>query len=455
MLMLDITILAAGKGTRMQSSLPKVLQPIGNRPLIKHVSDTARKLGDAQLHLIVGHGAEAVKAIYADEDKINFVEQTEQLGTGHAVQQVLPYLQENSVTLILYGDVPLTQKETLQKLISVVDKNTLGLLTVSLDKPTGYGRIVRDQDNAVTAIVEQKDATPEQLAIQEVNTGIMAVNSEHLRQWLPKLSSNNAQGEFYLTDIIAMAVSEGIEVVSEQADHEWEVMGINNRLQQAELERIYQGEQAKQLMLSGVTLKDPQRFDLRGSLNCGSDVIIDVNCIIEGEVTLGSNVTIGANCILKDTVIADGVELKANSMVEDSHIGRDCVIGPFARLRPGTRLADKAKIGNFVETKKAEIGEGSKVNHLSYVGDAVLGKNVNVGAGTITCNYDGANKHQTTIEDNVFVGSNTALIAPLTLAEGVTVGAGATLSKSVQKDALVITRARRKDVPNWPRPSKK
>jgi len=460
--MLDIVILAAGKGTRMKSDLAKVLHPIGGRSMLSHVIATASGLGDYPLHIITGHGSaqviDSVKQLSKQlslSTEPHFVQQTEQLGTGHAVQQALPLLSNDSITLILYGDVPLTSLDTLKALLEKVTPESLGLLTIELDNPSGYGRIVRDSKEAVTSIVEQKDAKPEQLGIKEINTGIMAVNSSQLKKWLPALSNNNAQGEYYLTDISAMAVADGVSISTAQPMEEWEVMGINNRQQQAELERIYQSKQAEEQMLNGVTLLDPQRFDCRGSLVCGTDVVIDINCVFEGHNRLGHGVNIGPNCIIKNTTIGDNTEIKANTVLEDTEIENDCTIGPFARLRPGTTLANKAKIGNFVETKKAIIGEGSKVNHLSYVGDAVLGKEVNVGAGTITCNYDGVNKHQTTIEDNVFVGSNSALVAPVTLGEGSTVGAGSTINKNVDRETLAVTRSPQKTLKDWQRPQKK
>lgn len=450
--MLDIVILAAGKGTRMQSSLPKVLHPIAGKPLVEHVIQTAKSLGDCPINIIVGHGAELVKDALPS---YQYILQEQQLGTGHAVQQALPYLSENSIALILYGDVPLIQKETLRRLVECVDSNSLGLLTVSLDDPSGYGRIVRDGNGSVEAIVEQKDATDDQLTITEVNTGVMAVNSEHLKQWLPLLSSDNAQGEFYLTDIIAMAKDNNVVITTEQPKSEWEVLGVNDRRQQAELERIYQQNIAEKLLIDGVTLLDPSRFDCRGELTVGKDVVIDINCVFKGKVIIEDGVTIGANCIVENSTIGAGSQIKDNSILENSVVGEECIIGPFARLRPGTELKEKAKIGNFVETKKAFIGKGSKVNHLSYVGDALLGEGVNIGAGTITCNYDGVNKHQTIIGDDVFVGSNSALVAPITLEDGATIGAGSIINKSVAKDTLALTRAPQKSHPEWQRPTKK
>lgn len=452
--MLDIVILAAGKGTRMQSELPKVLHPIAGKPLVEHVIQAAMPLTDQPINIIVGHGAETVSSAMQSYP-IQFIEQKQQLGTGHAVQQALPFLRDSATVLILYGDVPLIQQDTLKLLIQQASASSLGLLTVTLEDSTGYGRIVRNEAGQVTSIVEQKDASAEQLKIKEVNTGIMAVKADHLKEWLPALSNNNAQGEYYLTDIIATACSHDISVNTEQPAQEWEVLGVNDRRQQAQLERIYQQNLANQLMQSGVTLLDPARFDCRGSLTAGRDVKIDVNCIFEGQVVLGNNVTIGANCVIKNAQIGDNCQIKENTIVEDSQLEHDCVVGPFARLRPGTTLAAQAKIGNFVETKKATIGRGSKVNHLSYVGDATLGKDVNVGAGTITCNYDGINKHQTEIGDRVFVGSNTALVAPITLEDGVTVAAGSTLNRSVEKDKLAIARSSQKAVSGWQRPTKK
>ena len=423
--------------------------------MLGHVLNTVETFTKkAATHIIVGHGADQVRESLADSD-VHFIEQTEQLGTGHAVKQTLPFIKPDSIIVILYGDVPLISAETLQVLIEKVDPNSLGLLTVNLDNPTGYGRIVRDQQGSVQSIVEEKDTTDEQKKIGEANTGIMAVNSQHLQKWLPALSNNNAQSEYLLTDIIALAVADNVRVNTQQAQNEWEVLGINNRVQQAQLERIVQNNIADDLLTKGVTLLDPQRFDCRGKISVGSDVCIDVNCIFEGEVTLGNNVTIGANCIIKNASIGDNTIIHPNSILEDATVENHCNIGPFARLRPGTHIADQGKIGNFVETKKAFIGEGSKVNHLSYVGDASLGRDVNIGAGTITCNYDGVNKHQTTIEDDVFVGSNSALVAPLTLGKKVTVAAGSVITKNVSEEKLVLTRSPQKTLDGWQRPTKK
>ncbi|WP_096086632.1 bifunctional UDP-N-acetylglucosamine diphosphorylase/glucosamine-1-phosphate N-acetyltransferase GlmU [Agaribacterium haliotis] len=456
--MTDVVILAAGKGTRMRSSKPKVLHTVGGKALVQHVIDCAADLDANKTIVVVGHGGEQVKESVAG-DGLVFVEQTEQLGTGHAVAQALPELNNDDAVLILYGDVPLIKKSTLAKLLEGVSANSMGLLTVELADPTGYGRIIRsnslDGKGEVEAIVEQKDASAEQLAITEGNTGVMAVSAALLHKWLPALSNENAQGEYYLTDIIAMARSEGLSVNAVVADSETEVAGINNRAQQAELERAFQLDQANELMAQGLCLKDPARFDLRGSLEVGMDCEIDVNCVIEGAVKLGNNVTLGPNCVLKDVEIADNVAVDANSVLESSKVGSNCTIGPYARLRPGTVLADGAKIGNFVETKKAHIGLGSKVNHLSYVGDAEVGEGVNIGAGTITCNYDGVNKSKTEIGDGAFIGSNSALVAPVKVGKMATVAAGSVVTKDSDDDQLVISRAKQRNLDGWQRPTKK
>lgn len=452
--MLDIVILAAGKGTRMRSDLPKVLHPIGGKALVNHVVDTVRHLGSDNIVVVVGHGAEQVEQRLLADD-ICFVKQLEQLGTGHAVLQALPQLRDDAKVLILYGDVPLTQAQTLQKLVDSVSESQMGLLTVSLPNPTGYGRITRNTQGQVTAIVEHKDASDEVRKITEINTGIMAIYGKQLKSWLPKLTNNNAQGEFYLTDVIAMAVQDGIAIHVEQPDTIEEVEGINNRQQQAALERFYQQRLATQLMEAGVTLLDPQRFDCRGQLSTGQDVVIDVNCVFEGEVSLGDGVVIEPNCIIKNSTIGAGTHIKAFSHIEDTVIGNHADIGPYARLRPGTQLADQVKIGNFVETKKAVIGIGSKVNHLSYVGDALVGTGVNIGAGTITCNYDGVNKFKTEIGDNAFIGSNSALVAPVKIGQSATVGAGSTVTKDVEANELTVARARQRNIQNWERPAKK
>ncbi len=452
--MLEVVILAAGKGTRMRSDLPKVLHPLAGKPFLRHVVDRAADVDAASTFVVVGHGAEQVQRVM-DDSKLRYVEQKEQRGTGHAVQQALPHVSDDATVLILYGDVPLISATTLAELVEKVGDSSMGLLTVTLDDPMGYGRIVRDASGAVQAIVEQKDASAEQLTIQEVNTGVMAVRATDLKRWLPKLSDNNAQKEYLLTDIIAMANADGVSVVTAQPDHAHEVLGVNNRQQQAELERIYQRVTAEALMQEGLTLLDPQRFDCRGSLTVGKDCVIDVNCVFEGEVVLGDGVTIGPNCHIKDSTIADGAEIKSHSVLESATVGELCAVGPFARLRPQTVLAKKAKIGNFVEIKKSAIGEDSKVSHLSYVGDAAVGNSVNIGAGTITCNYDGVNKFVTTIGDGVFVGSNTALVAPVALGANVTVAAGSVVTVDADNDALVVARSRQRTIDGWVRPTKK
>lgn len=452
--MLDILILAAGKGTRMRSDLPKVLHPVGGKALVQHVAETARQVGGEQLLIIVGHGAEKVEERMAAPD-VKFVLQAQQLGTGHAVQQALPQLRNDATVLILYGDVPLTRAETLQKLIAGVSENQMGLLTVNMQDPSGYGRIVRDASGAVTAIIEHKDASDEQRKIAEINTGIMAVKAKNLQKWLPALQNNNAQGEYYLTDIIAMAKADGVAVHVEQPNAVEEVEGINNRQQQAALERFYQQQKANELMVAGVTLLDPARIDIRGNLTVGRDVVIDVNCVFEGDVELGDGVVIEPNCIIVNSKIGAGSHVKAYTHIEDSVLAAGCDIGPYARLRPGTDLAEGVKIGNFVETKKAVIAKGSKVNHLSYIGDATVGTGVNVGAGTITCNYDGVNKFKTEIGDNVFVGSNSALVAPVKLGAGSTIGAGSVITKDVDAAELAIGRGKQRNIQGWERPTKK
>ncbi len=452
--MLEITILAAGKGTRMRSNLPKVLHTLAGRPFLQHVLDRAEELGPQGISIIVGHGADVVRESVASAS-VSFVEQLEQLGTGHAVLQALPNLHEDATLLILYGDVPLIATETLQRLINVVQNDALGLLTVNLDDPTGYGRIVRGDAGAVVAIVEQKLANEEQLKITEVNTGVMAVRVRDLQRWLPALSAENAQKEYLLTDIIEMANNEGKEIVTAQPENEYEVLGVNNRVQQAELERIYQGKIANDLLDSGVTLLDPQRFDCRGTLTAGKDCVIDVNCVFEGRVVLGDGVNIGPNCHIKDTEIANNVEIKSHSVLEGAKVGNHVAVGPFARLRPKAALGDHAKVGNFVEIKKSNIGKNSKVSHLSYIGDAEVGDNVNIGAGTITCNYDGVNKFVTTVGDGVFVGSNTSLVAPVSLGENVTVAAGSVVTIDVNENALAVARSRQRNIDGWVRPTKK
>ncbi len=450
--MLNIVILAAGKGTRMHSDLPKVLHALAGRPLLQHVIDTAIQLDPAQTCVVYGHGGELVPQTLAAYPA-SFVLQEPQLGTGHAVQQALPNLDDNSTTLILYGDVPLTQLATLKKLRDLPQH--LHLLTLNMANPAGYGRIIRDSAGKVMGIVEEKDASKEQRKICEVNTGILSAPTHLLRKWLTGLGNNNAQGEYYLTDIVAMAVAQGIEVSTSQPDQPWEVMGVNSKVQLAELERIWQGEQALGLLNQGVTLADPARLDIRGKLVCGRDVEIDVGCIFEGEVHLGSKVKVGAYTIIKDSKIEAGTRIAPYSHIDSSEVGGNCHIGPYARLRPGTKLHQDVHIGNFVEVKNSEIAKGSKANHLSYIGDSTVGSRVNVGAGTITCNYDGANKHRTVIEDDVFIGSDTQLIAPVTIRRGSTIGAGSTITKDTAADALTLSRAKQITLNGWQRPVKK
>ena len=450
---LSVVILAAGKGTRMYSDLPKVLHKIAGKPMVKHVIDTAKQLNAAQIHLIYGHGADLLKQRLADEP-VNWVFQAEQLGTGHAMQQAAPFFADDENILMLYGDAPLITTETLQKLIAAKPENGIALLTVNLENPTGYGRIIR-QDGNVTAIVEQKDANAEQLKITEVNTGVMVSDGASFKKWLARLDNNNAQGEYYMTDVIGLANQDGFKVVAVQATDMMEVEGANNRLQMAALERYFQRKQAQKLLLAGVSLTDPERFDLRGELEHGKDVEIDINVIIEGNVRLGNRVKIGAGCVLKNVEIADDVEIKPYSVLENAVVGEKAAIGPFSRLRPGAELAAETHVGNFVEIKQAKVGKGSKVNHLTYIGDAEIGCDCNIGAGVITCNYDGANKFKTVIGDNVFVGSDSQLIAPVTIADNVTVAAGATVTDNVEAGALVISRVRQRHISNWKRPTKK
>ncbi|MFV1972266.1 MAG: bifunctional UDP-N-acetylglucosamine diphosphorylase/glucosamine-1-phosphate N-acetyltransferase GlmU [Thiohalobacterales bacterium] len=451
---LSIIILAAGQGTRMRSDLPKILHPLGGRPLLAHVLDTARRFDDAALHVVVGHGAEQVRAAFPDP-AIHWFTQQQQLGTGHAVAQVLPAIPDEHAVLVMYGDVPLIRKETLGALQVIALNNEVGLLTAELDDPTGYGRILYAADGSITGSVEEQDATNEQRRIREVNTGFVAAQAGSLRNWVESLDNNNAQGEFYLTDIIARAVTDGIIVRGVTTKDRNEVLGVNTRAQLATLERCYQLRQAMACMDDGVTLIDPARFDLRGRLAAGQDVVIDVNAVLEGNISLGNRVTIGPNVVMRDTSIADDVTILPNCVIEEADIGAGTRIGPFARIRPGTRLAQSTHIGNFVEIKNSEIGNGSKVNHLSYIGDTGIGRDVNVGAGTITCNYDGANKHRTVIGDGVFIGSDTQLIAPVTVADGATIGAGSTITRNAPAGELTLSRAPQETRKGWQRPVKK
>ncbi|PJG84334.1 bifunctional UDP-N-acetylglucosamine diphosphorylase/glucosamine-1-phosphate N-acetyltransferase GlmU [Conservatibacter flavescens] len=450
---LSVVILAAGKGTRMYSDLPKVLHQVAGKPMVKHVIDTAKNLNAENIHLIYGHGGDVMQAHLKDEP-VNWIYQAEQLGTGHAMQQASPFFNDDENIVMLYGDTPLITQETLEQLIAAKPDNGIALLTVVLDNPTGYGRIIRE-NGSVVAIVEQKDANPEQLQINEVNTGVMVSDGASFKKWLARLDNNNAQGEYYMTDVVGFANQDGCQVVAVQASDRMEVEGANNRLQLAGLERYYQRKQAKNLLLAGVMLRDPERFDLRGELEHGKDVEIDVNVVIEGKVCLGNHVSIGAGCVLKNCQIADNVEIKPYSVIENAVIGEKAIIGPFSRLRPGAELAAETHVGNFVEIKKAVIGKGSKVNHLTYIGDAEVGANCNIGAGVITCNYDGANKFKTIVGDNVFVGSDTQLIAPITVADGATIGAGTTLTKDVEANELVISRVPQRHIQDWQRPTKK
>ena len=450
---LSVVILAAGKGTRMYSDLPKVLHPIAGKPMVKHVIDTVKHLNARQINLIYGHGADLLKERLADEP-VNWVFQAEQLGTGHAMQQAAPFFADDENIMMLYGDTPLIQQSTLERLIAQKPENGIALLTVKLENPTGYGRIIRE-NGSVVAIVEQKDASAEQLKIQEINTGVMVASGASFKKWLGNLNNNNAQGEYYITDVIAMANEDGFQVQAVQADEFMEVEGVNNRLQLAALERFYQKKQAEKLLLAGVTLIDPSRFDVRGTVLQGKYLSSVVNLILEGNVKLGNNVKIGAGCVLKNVTVGDNVEIKPYSVLEDAVIGEKSAIGPFSRLRPGTQLAEGAHVGNFVEIKNAQVGKGSKVNHLTYVGDAEVGSNVNIGAGVITCNYDGANKFKTIIGDDVFVGSDSQLVAPVEIANGATIGAGSTITKNVAEGELVITRVAQKHIQGWQRPTKK
>ncbi|SDK22361.1 UDP-N-acetylglucosamine pyrophosphorylase /glucosamine-1-phosphate N-acetyltransferase [Ferrimonas sediminum] len=448
---LEIVILAAGKGTRMRSALPKVLHGIAGKPMVQHVIDAASALRPVRTHLVYGHGGEQLQTALA-HNSVNWALQADQLGTGHAVDQASADWSDDSQVMVLYGDVPLIQTETLQRLLAVQPDNGIGLLTVNLDDPSGYGRIVRD-NGTVTAIVEHKDASEAQRAINEVNTGILVAPGKALKRWLANLSNDNAQGEYYLTDVIAMAAAEG-GVATAQPQTAIEVEGANNRVQLAALERAFQARAAEQAMLSGATLADPARFDVRGDLSVGEDVFIDVNVVIEGQVSIGNNVTIGAGCVLKDCRIGDGSVLKPYTLVENATVGEICTAGPFARLRPGAELVHDSHIGNFVEMKKARLGKGSKANHLAYIGDAEVGEKVNIGAGTITCNYDGANKHLTVIKDNAFIGSDSQLVAPVTIGEGATVAAGSTVTKEVGDGELVLTRSKQRHITGWQRPVK-
>jgi bifunctional UDP-N-acetylglucosamine pyrophosphorylase/glucosamine-1-phosphate N-acetyltransferase len=449
---LDIVILAAGQGTRMRSALPKVLHPVAGNSMLGHVIHSARQLSPASIQVVIGHGADKVREQLAADD-LSFVLQDKQLGTGHAVAQAIPALTADTV-LILYGDVPLIEVDTLRRLLTLVSDQQVGLLTVTLDDPTGYGRIVRDDQNRVCAIVEHKDATEAQKVIKEGNTGILAVPGKRLADWLGRLSNNNVQGEYYLTDVIEMAVKDGLIVATTQPHDAMEVQGANDRKQLAELERHFQLREAHRLMASGVTLRDPSRFDVRGDVTVGRDVTIDINVILEGRVIIEDDVSIGPNCVIKDSTLRKGAIIKANSHLEGATVGEAADAGPFARLRPGSVLGARAHVGNFVELKNAVMGEGAKAGHLTYLGDAVIGARTNIGAGTITCNYDGANKHKTVLGEDVFIGSNNSLVAPVDISSGATTAAGSTITQNVAAEQLAVARARQRNIAGWKRPVK-
>jgi bifunctional UDP-N-acetylglucosamine pyrophosphorylase/glucosamine-1-phosphate N-acetyltransferase len=450
---MQVVILAAGQGKRMRSVLPKVLQPIAGRPMLSHVLETARSLGSEKICVVYGHGGETVREAL-DAPDLAWALQSPQLGTGHAVQQALPHLDNGHMALVLYGDVPLIGEATLARLVDAAGANRLALLTVELDDPTGYGRIIRSAEGDVQRIVEHKDASEAERAVREVNTGILVAPVARLRDWLGRLRNDNAQQEYYLTDIIGMAVADGVAVVATQPGHVAETLGVNNKQQLAELERMHQRMLADALLEAGVTLIDPARIDIRGTLECDQDVQIDVNCVFEGVVVLGEGVQIGANCVIRNARIAAGTRILPFSHVDDTVMGEGCVIGPYARTRPGTELGREVHLGNFVEVKNSRIADQSKANHLAYVGDADIGERVNVGAGTITCNYDGANKFRTIIEDDVFIGSDTQLVAPVRVGKGATLGAGTTLTKDAPAGELTVSRAKQITVPGWKRPVK-
>ncbi|WP_419534194.1 bifunctional UDP-N-acetylglucosamine diphosphorylase/glucosamine-1-phosphate N-acetyltransferase GlmU [Endozoicomonas sp.] len=453
----DNVILAAGQGSRMKSKLPKVLHRIAGKPMLEHVilsaQHTQRKVGEGKIHVVIGHGAEQVKAALGHYD-LNWVVQEEQLGTGHAVQQALPGCQGADVVLVLYGDVPLIHSSSLQSLLAASNGERLGLLTINLANPSGYGRIIRDGFGNIQAIVEDKDATPEQLAINEVNTGIMAIPGNKVSGWVNGLKNENVQHEFYLTDIVSMAVAEDTPVIHVQPQIPIEVEGVNSRVQLMELERARQQQLANNLMVNGVTIIDPRRLDIRGDVKTGHDITLDINVVLEGRVELADNVYIEPGCVIRNSVIGEGAIIKAHSILEDAVVAAGCEVGPFARLRPGTELKEKARVGNFVEIKKTVIGKGSKVNHLSYVGDSEVGDEVNVGAGTITCNYDGVNKFKTVIGDGAFIGSNSSLVAPVTIGRGATTGAGSTITKDIPDEQLAVARGKQRNIEGWQRPVK-
>lgn len=457
---MEVVILAAGKGTRMNSNLPKVLHQVGGKPMLAHVIEAAKELGSEQIHVVVGFESQQITEYCASafaDTPLSFVEQTQQLGTGHAVQQAIPQMQntpDDDVVLILYGDVPLIQSHTLKLLIDSTNENTVSLLTAITEDPTGLGRIIRDGSHRVVAIVEEKDASPEQRQLKEFNTGIMALPAGKLKAWLSNLRNNNKQGEYYLTDVIAMADAEGCRVVPQLLQDEIEALGVNDKVQLALLERYYQNRIAGYLLQIGVTLRDPNRLDIRGDIEFGKDVEIDINCVFEGNVTLGDGVAIGANCVIKNSVIGDNVQILPGCNIEGATIASGCSIGPTARLRPGTKLGEGVKIGNFVETKNAVFGKDSKANHLSYIGDAEIGEGVNIGAGTIFCNYDGVNKHKSIVGNNVFIGSNSVLVAPAVIEDDAFIAAGSNITVKVQTGQLAVGRAKQRNIDGWKRPKK-
>ena len=448
---LAVITLAAGKGSRMKSDLPKVLHTLAGQPMLGHVLEAAEALSGAEQHVVIGHGSEQVKAAFADRP-IQWAEQLEQKGTGHAVAQAMPAVADDAMVLVLYGDVPLIRTETLEQMVAIATQGQLALLTVVLEDPTGYGRIVRDDQGAVQAIVEHKDASDAQRAIREVNTGIMAMPGQLLKRWLPALSADNAQGEYYLTDVIAMSVADGVAVEALQAKDEAEVEGVNDRRQLARLERIYQARLADDLLVQGVSLADPARLDIRGSLTVGRNVFIDVGCVFEGDVTLGDDVTVGPYCVVRNSHIGQGVAIESYCHIEQATVAAKCSLGPYARLRPGAELADGARVGNFCEVKKSQIGAGAKVNHLTYIGDASIGAGANIGAGTITCNYDGVNKFRTEIGEGAFIGSNSSLVAPVTVGAGATVAAGSVITKEVGEQELAVARGKQRNISGWKKP---
>lgn len=450
---LSIIILAAGQGTRMRSALPKVLHPLGGMPLLQHVIRTAQTLSPDRIAVVYGHGGEQVKGALSQEP-VDWILQDQQLGTGHAVDQAMPSVRDEDTVLVLYGDVPLIQSDTLTALVEKAGADQLAVLAAELDNPQGYGRMLRDDEGQLIGIVEQKDASEAQLAIREINSGFLAAPAGLLRDWLQRLDNSNAQGEYYLTDIIAMAAGDGVVVESTGAEYEYEILGVNDRVQLAQLERIWQRQQAETLMRDGVSLADPARFDLRGNISAGKDCCIDINVVLEGKVTLGDRVSIGPGCVIKNATIGDDVDIFAHCVIEDGVIGAACRIGPFARIRPETTLAEQVHIGNFVEIKKSTVARGSKINHLSYIGDTRMGNGVNVGAGTITCNYDGAHKHLTEIGNNVFIGSDTQLVAPVKVGDGATIGAGTTITRDVPDNELTLSRSKQQTITGWKRPVK-